>query len=97
MATLPHIWNYGNYSSSNYGAHTLAVEIGMLRLYFSYDSVIAFKSPKHGIVVSKNVWGTTTGKRLNWIEDDHKQRVPHYQFEDLLKDAIRDLKGEQDD
>lgn len=37
--------NYGNYSSNNYGSSRL-VTIGELDFYFSYDTVIAFRSPK---------------------------------------------------
>lgn len=87
---IPRIMNYGNYSSKNYGASTLMVRLAGLTLWYSYDTIVAFDSCKHGFVISQNVWSTTTGKHLNWIDPDKKARVPHNQFEDLLADAMRD-------
>ena len=66
--TLPEIGTYGNYSSGNYGAHCLRVDIGPIRLWFSYQTVIAFQVDGHARVVHQNDWGTTTGKHLNAID-----------------------------
>lgn len=84
------IRNYGNYSSDNYGAHSLEVHIGDLTLYFSYDTVVAFQAPGiPGIVVSENCWSTTTGKHLNWIDDGNKKaRVKRAEFEHQLKSVL---------
>lgn len=35
-------WNYGDYSSNNYGANTIAIEFGKRRIYFSYNTIVAF-------------------------------------------------------
>lgn len=59
------IRNYGDYSSRNYGAHSLEVDIGDLRLWFSYHTVVAFHAPGQHRMVRQNDWGTTTGKHLN--------------------------------
>jgi hypothetical protein len=60
-------WNYMNgYSSNNYGAHSIAISLGNLTVWFSYDTIVAFMDG-HGKVVSENVWGPTTGKHLNEI------------------------------
>ena len=65
--TMPKISNYGQYSSGNYGAHTLLIEVGPVDLYFSYQTMVAFRSPQTGLVMTTNYWGQTTGKHLNWI------------------------------
>jgi len=81
-------WNYGNYSSNNYGAHSLAFQLGDVTVYFSYETPVAFKAPGHGLVVRENDWGNTTGKHLNWIDGgDHKNRLPGSEFEQLLKEV----------
>ena len=69
---LPKVFNYGRYSSDNYGAHTLAFETPNGVFYFSYDTMVAFRG-KTGLHVIKNYWGTTTGKHLNWIDGGRKE------------------------
>ncbi len=85
---LPYISSYGEYSSSNYGAHTLTVGIGGMRFYYSYDTIVAF-SDENGLHVSENVWGVTTGKHLNWIDSDHSSRLPHAKFTQMLADSLK--------
>src|SRR3972149_2372874 len=87
MQGLPTIRNYGDYASSNYGAHTLAVSIGQITVYFSYKTPVAFETP-HGLVCSENVWSTTTGKHLNWIEPDKTKRVSNLEFERRFSDVV---------
>ena len=81
MRDIISIISYGDYSSGNYGAHTLQVNIGPVEFYFSYSTLVAFRTPKDDLVCSENIWGNTTGKHLNWIEPDKKQRVTHDEFE----------------
>lgn len=65
------------------------VEIGELELYFSYETCVAFWTPKTGLVVSENIWGNTTGKHLNWLDGGRKERrVPHSEFEKQLKELL---------
>ena len=78
MATVPTIKSYGDYSSSNYGAHSLQVGIGKLTLYFSYQTVVAFEDYDGDLVCSVNNWSTTTGKHLNWIQSDKNRRVKDF-------------------
>ena len=80
--------NYGNYSSSNYGAHSLRVDVGNLTFYFSYDTVIAFRSPETGLIITQNNWSTTTGKHLNWINEDKKIRIPYEDFKKKLDEVL---------
>ncbi|MFA5353701.1 MAG: hypothetical protein WC291_05685 [Thermodesulfovibrionales bacterium] len=75
------IHSYGNYSNGDYGAHTLLIWYGPVEFYFSYSTLVAFRTPKDDLVCSENIWGNTTGKHLNWIEPDKKQRVTHDEFE----------------
>jgi hypothetical protein len=77
---LPTISNYGQYSSSNYGAHTLMVNVGGVRLWYSYSTLVAFADGNQ-FCVCENVWGTTTGKHINWIDGGRKsERLSHEDF-----------------
>lgn len=65
------------------------VEIGDLELYFSYETCVGFRTRKEGLVVSENIWGTTTGKHLNWLDGGRKQcRTPNDEFEKQLKELL---------
>jgi len=81
-------WNYGEYASFNYGAHCVAMQIGSLDLYFSYDTVVAF-SDGHGFRISKNYWGPTTGKHLNWINPNKKMRLDSKIFDQELDQLLK--------
>jgi hypothetical protein len=52
--------------------HFYLVEAGTLKLWFSYDTIVAFQSGGTR-VVCENVWSTTTGKHLNWIDGGDKE------------------------
>jgi len=80
--------NYGDYSSDNYGAHSLELHIGNLWLWFSYDTVVAFNDGT--LVVSENCWKTTTGKHLNWIDGGNKKnRLKRADFEVALAKTLK--------
>jgi hypothetical protein len=88
-ATLPTISSYGRYSSDNYGGHTNRLEFGTLTLYYSYKTIVAFSTPETGRVVSENVWSTTTGKHLNWIDGGNKkERIGRDEFVTKLRAAL---------
>jgi hypothetical protein len=80
-------WSYGNYASGNYGAHCIAIQIGNVELYFSYDTVVAFCGDGE-MVISQNVWGPTTGKHLNAIDTDKSRRVSREVFEEKLQKLL---------
>ncbi len=82
------IFNYGQYSSQNYGS-SRAVTIGDLTLYFSYDTVVAFRDVDTGLVISENIWSTTTGKHLNAINPNKKLRIPREQFKVKLGEVLK--------
>lgn len=83
----PRIANYMDYSSNNYGSSRM-VSIGDLDLYFSYETVIAFRSPKTGLVIRKNDWSTTTGKHLNAINPNKKERIDGAEFTAQLEKLL---------
>ena len=87
-------WNYGNYSSDNYGANTIAIKMGKRTIYYSYDTVVAFKGEnskgKAFNCVHMNDWGTTTGKHLNWIDGGTKEkRLNDDDFQKALQEFLR--------
>lgn len=85
---LPKISSYGEYSSDNYGAHSRSVELANITLYYSYETIVAYRDTTDGLIVSENCWSTTTGKHLNWIDGGNKKsRKPRAEFEAMLSAA----------
>ena len=82
------VYNYGNYSSDNYGAHTLCFVTPMGKFWFSYETLIAFNINGE-FHIRKNDWGTTTGKHLNWIDDDKTIREDRETFERNLNRLMK--------
>jgi hypothetical protein len=89
---MPTIKSYGDYSGSgNYGAHCLRVDVGPLRVWFSYETPVAFHKDGGEKVVRRNDWSTTTGKHLNLIDGGgkaQKSRVTGVEFERLYAEAM---------
>ena len=70
----PNVYNYGNYSSENYGAHTLCFTDNRgNRYWYSYHALVAFQIGYEFHII-KNYWGPTTGKHLNWIDSNKSIR-----------------------
>ena len=47
--------------------HRLDLCVGSI--WFSYETIVAFDpKEKRGLVLSQNLWGSTTGKHLNQID-----------------------------
>ena len=96
---LPTFESYGNYSSSNYGAHALVFYMPNITVWFSYKTPIAFRifndsnpnMAKYGLMkVRVNDWSTTTGRHLNAIDGgDKKNRISGEQFERELSLAVQ--------
>jgi hypothetical protein len=74
------------YCEGTTGSNALAVQTGNLTLYYSYQTVIAFRSPEKGLVVSENVWSRTTGKHLNAISGD---RIEYSEFHKQLSEVLK--------
>lgn len=88
---LPTISSYGEYSSDNYGAHTLRVEMPGVTVWFSYKTAVAFKTYGEDgrFVVRENEWGPTTGKHLNWVDGGKREnRVSGAEFERLWSELV---------
>ena len=80
--TTTNFRNYGNYSSGNYGVHTLVfTDASGNDFYFSYETLVAFRCRVKGeFHIIKNYWSNTTGKHLNWIDSDKSIRETMEQF-----------------
>lgn len=94
ISSLPTFTNYGRYSSGNYGAHTMLFTDSAGRdFYFSYQTLVAFRI-RGRLVVRRNIWGPTTGKHLNWIDEGslvtQAKRVSESEFEALFKTLAKD-------
>ena len=85
------IETYGQYSSDNYGAHSLAVHVGELSFWFSYSTIVAFRDWSNGgqLHIMRNYWSSTTGKHLNWIDDDKSKRVDRETFDKALDECMQ--------
>jgi hypothetical protein len=77
----------GSYSEK---ANTLTVEIGDVTFYYSYTTLVAYKTPSEGLVVCENYWSNTTGKHLNEIDGGRKEyRLKKDDFDARLASAVR--------
>lgn len=67
------------------------VNIGNLSLWFSYETIVAFDHPLTSFICSENVWSKTTGKLLNEICPNKKERMEHDRFVLRLNDLMTQL------
>lgn len=85
------IANKFNVSKYGRGTNGTMVQINDLDLYFSYDTVVAFRAPGYGLKVSENIWSTSTGGHLNTIDGGDKGgRLEHEQFMKELSRLIEE-------
>lgn len=62
------------------------VRLGPVDLFFSYSTIVAFRAPGFGRVVSESVWSQTTGKHLNVIDGGNRaDRLEHDTFQRQLE------------
>lgn len=81
--SLPTIGNYGQGRTKQH--NSTVVTVGVLTIYYSYTTPVAFRSPGFGLTVRENEWGPTTGKHLNWIDGgDKSKRVNGTTFVEML-------------
>lgn len=64
------------------------LEIGNVVLWFSYETLVAFRVAGNKLVITKNRWGVTTGRHLNEIDDDHSKRVDASEFDRLFSEQF---------
>ena len=81
-------WCYTHPSNSNYGVNSIAVQMGPITFYFSYDTIVAYSAPGQGLVLSENVWGSTTGRHLNKIGGHGSDRTPRTEFIAKLNELV---------
>jgi hypothetical protein len=62
------------------------IAIGNITVYFSYNTIVAFETPEHGLICCENIWGSTTGNHLNSIEPDHDARYDPGTFKGKLEE-----------
>ena len=80
--------SYGQYASSNYEVNALVfTDPNGNRFYFSYKTLVAFRTNRE-LVIQKNQWGPTTGKHLNWINENKKIRVDEEIFNKKYKELV---------
>jgi hypothetical protein len=85
------IFNYVKNTGKNYGCNSLCIEFPNLSVYFSYNTIIAFKTDNK-LIVCENVFSTTTGKHLNIIDGGQKEsRLKHDNFKNRLNDILTDF------
>ena len=87
---------YGNYSSNNYGVNALVfTDVNGIEYYFSYKTLVAFSHKSlwtdGGLVIRENIWGNTTVKHLNWIDEDKSKRVNTETFFEKLDELKSNL------
>lgn len=66
----------------------ISVDVGNLTIFFSYKTVVAINHPSCGLLCSKNIWGKTSGKHINFIEPDKKKRVDNKIVIKKLEDIL---------
>jgi hypothetical protein len=66
------------------------VWVGDLTLVFSYTTIIAFQYGwgADAWVVRENEWSNTTGKHLNWVNEDKSIRVDGEEFKRRLGNVL---------
>jgi len=80
---------YGNYKNEAYGLHAMVfTDPKGNDFYFSYETLVAFKTASTGLVCMVNNWKTTTGKHLNRIQPDKKRRVTKEEFDRIFAETF---------
>ena len=62
------------------GAHAMAFNLGSVRFYFSYKTLIGVSFPGKPLMLRENVWGPTTGKHLSAAIADSGSRTSHHYY-----------------
>lgn len=65
------------------GSNTTICTINTVDLYFSYQTLIAFRADNQ-LILHENDWSVNTGKHLNAINRDKSLRVCRTAFEALF-------------
>ena len=56
------------------------------QVYYSYNTAVGIRYPNNDLYVANNVWSTTTGRHLTWIDGGSKEaKESRIKYSDLLK------------
>jgi len=56
------------------------------QVYYSYNTAVGIRYPNNDLYLSENVWSTTTGRHLTWIDGGNKKgRLKREEFNQLVK------------
>jgi len=58
-----------------------------LSIWFSYETPVAYQKGNE-LVISKNIWSSTTGKHLNIIDPDKSKRIDNHEFNERMQKAL---------
>ena len=78
--------HFGN-GRNNYGNHSMSFYFAGIKMWFSYDTMIAFQADGEPQFVRENSWGPTTGRHLNAAQRGYGKRYPDDEFLVLFADA----------
>jgi hypothetical protein len=67
------------------------VQIGSVKIWFSYETPVAYQIGKCKIIVCENIYSQTTGKLLNQLQIDKKLRVPANDFKEAINKILSGL------
>lgn len=80
------------YCDNTTGHNALCFDLGYVTVWYSYRTVVAFRTAGAATTVRENSWGPTTGKHLNAIDGGTREaktaRLPASDFEDALRVAV---------
>jgi len=76
---------YGNSVSAK--ANNTLIESDNISIYYSYETIIAIKVDNE-LTISKNIWGSVTGKHLNAIDSDKSKRVENEVLQELIDKLV---------
>lgn len=72
------------------GKNAICVQTGLIMVWFSYTTPIAFRHSNQLVTVRENDWGPTTGRHLNAIDGGSTEakaaRVSAERFQELWEE-----------
>ncbi|KKN44972.1 hypothetical protein LCGC14_0687930 [marine sediment metagenome] len=82
--------SFTNEGTINKNSVCLETEKGSIKLFFSYSTIISFSGGGDCGTI-ENLWSVTTGKFLNELEPDKKERLNEPEFKERLRTALNKL------
>jgi hypothetical protein len=82
--------NINSYACKSRLPRGVYIDIGDLRIYYSYNTIIALKFQGH-LLITENIWSSTTGKHLNYICPDKSKRINIDVFNRAKKEILDNI------